>query len=74
MTVGVDSSVAGTRTGTVTLNYQTAGAVNGVSNGLGVASAGSQTITVNGNVYQAASGQLGTAPVPTWAPSRSARR
>ncbi len=63
MTVAVDSSVAGARTGTVTLNYQTAGAVNGVSNGLGLASAGSQTITVNGNVYQAASGQLVTAPL-----------
>jgi len=58
MTVAVDSSAAGARSGTVTLNYQTAGAVNGVSNGLGVASAGSQTITVQGNVYQAALGNL----------------
>ena len=63
MTVGVNTSVAGAQTGTVTLNYQTAGAVNGVSNGLGTAGAGSQVVTVNGNVYQAAVGQLNTAPL-----------
>ena len=56
--VGVATGSAGFKTGTVTINYQTAGAVNGVSNGLGVASAGSQTVTVSGNVYQAAAGQL----------------
>lgn len=63
MTVGVNTSTAGAMTGTVTLNYETAGAVNGVSNGLGVASTGSQTITVNGNVFQAASGAIQTAPL-----------
>ena len=59
--VGVDTTAAGARTGTVTLNYQTAGTVNGVSNGLGSASAGSQAVTVNGNVYQAATGAIQTA-------------
>jgi hypothetical protein len=57
----VDNSTAGAKTGTVTLNYQTAGTVNGVSNGLGTASAGSQVLTVNGNVYQVAAGAIQTA-------------
>ena len=61
MSVGVNTAAAGAQTGTVTLNYQTAGAVNGVSNGLGTASAGSQVITVSGNVYQLAAGQIQTA-------------
>ena len=59
--VGVDTTAAGARTGTVTINYQTAGTVNGVSNGLAAASVGSQAVTVNGNVYQAASGAIQTA-------------
>ncbi|MDR3659743.1 MAG: choice-of-anchor D domain-containing protein, partial [Mycobacterium sp.] len=59
----VDTSSAGAKSGTVTLTYQTAGAVNGVSNGLGVAGVGSQGVTVTGNVYQAAVGQLNTAPL-----------
>ena len=53
--VGVNTASAGAITGTVTLDYQTAGTVNGVSNGLGVAAISpSQTVTVNGNVYLAA--------------------
>ncbi|WP_144290049.1 choice-of-anchor D domain-containing protein [Ideonella sp. A 288] len=56
--VGVDTATSGAKTGTVTLNYQTAGTVNGVANGLGTAGAGSQAVTVNGNVYQAAAGAL----------------
>ena len=63
MTAAVDTASAGAKTGTVTLNYQTAGAVNGVSNGLGTASVGSQVITVNGNVYQAATGAILSAPL-----------
>ena len=63
MTVAVNTGSAGGKTGTVTLNYQTAGAVNGVSNGLGVASVGNQIITVNGNVYQAATGAIQSAPL-----------
>ena len=61
ISVGVDTSTAGARTGGVTVNYQTAGAVNGVSNGLGTASVGSQVVTVNGNVYQAAAGAIQSA-------------
>ena len=56
--VGVDTSAGGAKTGTVTLNYQTAGTVNGVGNGLGSASAGSQGVTVNGNVYTTAVAQV----------------
>ena len=64
MRVGVDTSSAGAKLGTVTINYQTAGAVNGVSNGLGVAGANAaQQISVSGNVYQAAAGQLVSAPL-----------
>jgi hypothetical protein len=62
--VGVDTATAGAKVGTVTINYQTAGAVNGVSNGLGVAGANApQQIGVSGNVYQAAAGQLMSAPL-----------
>ena len=61
MTVAVNTASAGAKTGTVTLNYQTAGAVGGVSNGLGATGAGSQVITVNGNVFQAATGAIQTA-------------
>ena len=63
LTARVDTGSAGAKSGTVTINYQTAGAVNGVSNGLGTASAGSQTVNVSGNVYQAAAGQLVSAPL-----------
>ncbi|MCB1687956.1 MAG: choice-of-anchor D domain-containing protein [Halioglobus sp.] len=61
ISVAVDTSSAGARSGTVTLDYETTGTVNGVSNGLGVASAGSQAVEVNGNVYQVA--QV-SAPLP----------
>ena len=64
MRVGLDTTTAGAKAGTVTINYQTAGAVNGVSNGLGVAGANAaQQINVSGNVYQAAAGQLISAPL-----------
>ncbi|MBL8314558.1 MAG: S-layer family protein [Rubrivivax sp.] len=58
ITVGVDTSSAGAKTGLVNLNYQSAGTVNGVSNGLAAIGVGGQSVTVNGNVYQAATGQL----------------
>ena len=61
MSVGVDTTSSGAKTGTVTVNYQTAGAVGGVSNGLGASAAGTQTIDVSGNVYQLAAGQINTA-------------
>jgi len=58
LTVGVDTSAAGARTGTVTLNYQTDG--TGTS-GLGTLDVGSQTIAVSGNVFQVAEGNLNVA-------------
>ncbi|MBK9571448.1 MAG: choice-of-anchor D domain-containing protein [Rhodoferax sp.] len=61
MAVAVNTGSAGAKTGTVTVNYQTAGAVNGVNNGLGTASVGNQVITVNGNVFQSAAGAIQTA-------------
>jgi hypothetical protein len=57
LSVGVDTSAAGTRTGTITINYQTDG--TGTS-GLAAESVGSQAITVSGNVYQVAAGNLNT--------------
>ncbi len=57
MSVGLDTSVAGARTGSVTLNYVSNG--TGTS-GLAPVGVGSQTINVSGNVYQAAIGQLNT--------------
>jgi len=61
ISVGVNTTSAGAQTGTVNLNYQTAGTVGGVSNGLGTAAAGGQAVTVNGNVYLAAAGAVQTA-------------
>jgi hypothetical protein len=60
ITVGVDTATAGAKTGVVNLDYQTAGTVAGVSNGLAAIGVGGQTVTVNGNVYQAASGAIQT--------------
>ena len=63
MSVGLDTSTSGAKSGTATLAYATAGAVAGVSNGLGVAPAGTQAITVSGNVYAPAVAQLNTPAV-----------
>jgi hypothetical protein len=54
MRVNLDNATAGAKSGSVTLNYETLGTVGGVSNGLGAAGVGSQTISVSGNVYQVA--------------------
>jgi len=54
MSASLSTATAGAKTGTVRIDYQTAGAVGGTSNGLGTASAGNQTITLNGGVYQVA--------------------
>ncbi len=63
ISVGVNTALAGAQAGTVTLNYQTTGTVNGVSNGLGLAGANApQVVNVTGNVYQVASGALQTGP------------
>ena len=63
MSAALNTGSAGAKSGTVTLNYATAGTVNGVSNGLGTASVGNQTITLAGNVYQTAAGTITTAPL-----------
>jgi hypothetical protein len=61
MAVGVNSATAGAKAGTVTLNYDTTGTVNGVSNGLALSGANApQVINVSGNVYQLAAGALQT--------------
>lgn len=58
ITVGVNTGTAGFKTGTVNLAFASTGAVAGVGNGLGSTAVGGQAVTVSGNVYQAASGQL----------------
>jgi hypothetical protein len=63
ITVGVNTATAGAITGVVNLNYQSTGTVGGVSNGLAAIGVGGQTVTVNGNVYQTASGQITSAPL-----------
>ena len=63
LSVGLDTSTSGAKAGSVTVAYATAGAVAGVSNGLGVAPAGTQTINVSGNVYAPAVVQLNTTTV-----------
>ena len=64
MNVSVNTATSGAKTGSVTINYDTTGTVGGVSNGLGVAGANpAQVINVSGNVYQAAAGQLISAPL-----------
>ena len=57
MVVGVDTSVPGTRSGTALVNFQTDG--NGTS-GLAAVSAGSQSVTVQGDVFRLASPVLNT--------------
>ncbi len=63
LAVGVDTTVSGVRSGSVTVNFATAGAVGGVANGLGVAAANQQVIAVSGNVYAPAVAQLNTPAV-----------
>jgi len=54
MNAGLDATSAGVKSGTVSLNYVTAGTVGGASDGLGTASVGNQLITLTGKVYQQA--------------------
>ncbi len=63
ISLGLDTSTSGAKTGTATLSYQSAGAVAGVSNGLGTLAVGTQTISVTGNVYAPAVAQLNTPTV-----------
>ena len=60
MSVGLDTTTAGAKSGTVTLNYVSNG--TGTS-GLGNTSVGSQSINVSGNVYRLASPTVNTGSV-----------
>lgn len=60
MGVTLNTSAAGARSGTVTVDFATNG--TGTS-GLSTESVGSQVVTVNGNVYQVAQGQLNSTPL-----------
>jgi hypothetical protein len=55
MAVGIDTTTAGAKSGTVAVNYQSDG--TGTS-GLTAIGAGSQTVSVAGNVYRLASAQI----------------
>ena len=63
LSVGVNTAASGVRTGTVTIAYQTDGTGSNGHSGLAAISAGSQTLAVSGNVYQAAAGTITTAPL-----------
>jgi hypothetical protein len=60
MRVGIDTGSSGARSGNVTLAYQSDGTGANGNSGLAAIGAGSQTISVLGNVYQAAGGALQT--------------
>jgi hypothetical protein len=55
ITVSVDNSVAGTRSGSLTLVYETDGSGSNGHSGLAAAAAGTQTLNVSGDVYRLAS-------------------
>ena len=58
MAVGIDTSTAGAKAGTVAVNYQSDG--TGTS-GFAAIGAGSQTVNVSGDVYRLASAQIDNA-------------
>jgi hypothetical protein len=55
MSVGLDTSSAGARSGTVTIGYQSDGTGPHGNSGLAAIAAGTQVINVSGNVYRLAS-------------------
>jgi hypothetical protein len=55
MSVGLDTSSAGARSGTVTIGYQSDGTGPNGNSGLAAIAAGTQVINVSGNVYRLAS-------------------
>jgi len=63
MNVGVNTSTAGAKSGSVTLAYQSDGTGPNGNSGLSAIAAGTQVVNVSGNVYQLAVGQLNTAPL-----------
>ena len=62
LAVGVNTTTAGAKTGSVTIAYQTDGTGSNGHSGLSAISAGSQSVAVSGNVYQTAAGNIVTAP------------
>ncbi|MBC8087593.1 MAG: choice-of-anchor D domain-containing protein, partial [Phycisphaerae bacterium] len=68
MTVSVNTSAAGTVSGSIDVNYFSAGAVNNVSNGLGVLAVGSSPFAVNGNIQASATVVNQASPVINNAP------
>ena len=63
MTVTVNTSAPGTVNGSITVDYTTAGKVNGVSNGLGTASVGSEDYGVAGTIKAIATVVNAASPV-----------
>ncbi|MCK9687941.1 beta strand repeat-containing protein [Scleromatobacter humisilvae] len=63
MTVTVNTAAAGTVNGSITVDYTTAGKVNGVSNGLGTASVGSENYGVAGTIQAIATVVNAASPV-----------
>ena len=60
MTVGIDTTTAGAKSGTATLNYVSNGTG---SSGLGNTAVGSQSVNVTGNVYNMAVGSVAPNPI-----------
>ena len=58
MSVTLDTSAAGARSGSVTIAYATDGTGSNGNSGLAAMTAGSQVIDVSGNVYRLAAGNL----------------
>ena len=58
ISVGLDTSAAGARSGSVTIAYQSDGTGTNGNSGLTAIAAGSQVIDVSGGVYQLAAGNL----------------
>lgn len=68
MTVSVNTSAAGNVAGNILVNYISAGAVNGVSNGLGTLAVGNSLFGVNGNIQATANVVNQASPIINNAP------
>ena len=63
LVASLDSASAGAKSGSVTIDFATAGKVAGISNGLGTLAVGSQIVALSGGVYNAAVGSVATTPI-----------
>ncbi|MEO7997573.1 MAG: choice-of-anchor D domain-containing protein, partial [Gemmatimonadaceae bacterium] len=68
MTVSVNTSAAGSVAGNILVNYVSAGAVNGSSNGLGTLAVGNSLFGVNGNIQAVANVVNQASPIINNAP------